>query len=342
MIMLEITNNMRMLVPLIVTIMVSKIIADSIAHGVNHQVLHLNPYVHLLEDALSEDQLLVLEGLTVHDACVSEVVVLHETEPIGQITTLLEATTFEGYPVIDSHNRLIGVVTRVQLAKALINYNSVKSTFFDIAAMCCTDPDITLWTMPLSRAFHHFRSSGLQRLCVVDETHELIGILTRTDFSRLGKPGHEGVEEIRSLINRKHARAAAGLSRKVEPNISEHDAWNETSPQSPSLLDEQSCSEKSRCSLTFHIPEGDEVVPEDTPSVNSSSRRVTDEQTVHSTRGDGGERVHAISSHAGTRPPISSYFEHREGHDAAQSEADLAVNCRQEVASSDSSAGDHP
>jgi CBS domain-containing protein len=208
---------MKMVTPLLVTIMVSKLVADTIAVGVNHQVLHLNPNFHLLEDALSEDHLLVIETLTTHDLCVSEVVVLREHEPIGQIMSLLMSTSFEGYPVVGSHNKLLGFVPRINLANAVARYNPQEGTLLHILNMATAAPDITPWNMPLARAYHHFRSSGLQRLCVVDENNELIGLLTRTDFARLCKHGHEGVEEIRNLINRKHAKIAAGMMPRDGP-----------------------------------------------------------------------------------------------------------------------------
>merc|ERR1719456_359170 len=107
------------MVPLILVTLVSKVVADFFTEGVNHQILHLNSNVHLLADALSEDHLLVLEGLTVHDACVSEVVVLREREPVGQIMSLLMSSAFQSYPVVDAADRLVTVVSRVQLVNAL-------------------------------------------------------------------------------------------------------------------------------------------------------------------------------------------------------------------------------
>merc|ERR1712216_240471 len=167
------------------------------AAGVNHQVLHANSAVQLLEDSFGEDHLLVVVG--------------HTHESVGQIMSLLMQSNHEGFPVVDERNHLISLVSRVQLATALATANEpTPSTLINVAQLANTAPDITTWDMPLARAFHHFRSSGLKHLCVVDEHHELLGILTRTDFAKLCCPGNEGVEEIKSLITRKHAMAASG------------------------------------------------------------------------------------------------------------------------------------
>merc|ERR1712039_701248 len=45
----------------------------------------------------------------------------------------------------------------------------------------------------------------------------LLGIITRTDLSRLCDEGPHGVEEVRNLINRKHAANAAGMVAVVVP-----------------------------------------------------------------------------------------------------------------------------
>lgn len=215
MIMLEITNNMNMLVPTIVVAMVSKVVADYFVDGVNHQVLHLNSSVHMLADALSEDHLLVLEGLTVHDACVSEVVVLREREPVGQIMSLLMSSIFQSYPVVDAGDRLVTIASRIQLVNALAAYDPHQGNLIDVRQLASeTTPDIVTWNTPVAKAYQHFRASGLQNLCITDEGNKLLGILTRTDFARFCGTRKEGVDTIKAIINNRDARAAAGYSSR--------------------------------------------------------------------------------------------------------------------------------
>jgi len=75
---LEITNNVYMLLPLMLVIMTSKIIGDHFTLSVYDIVLESNPDIHLLEDDLSEDQRLIFDGITAHDACSADVVILRE------------------------------------------------------------------------------------------------------------------------------------------------------------------------------------------------------------------------------------------------------------------------
>jgi len=212
---LEITNNMYLLLPLMLVIMSSKIVADRFNPSVYDVVIELNPEVQLLEDNLSEDMLIVLEGLTAHDACTAEVAVLREIETVRQVVATLMQTHYSTYPIIDTAGRLVGTVSRVQLAAVLAHQESMKAEPDDVIYvldLSDMSPEMTLWNTPLSRSFHHFRSLGLQHLCVVGESMVLLGILTRTDFAKLCQHGHEGVEEVRRLYHRKHAAIVAGAA----------------------------------------------------------------------------------------------------------------------------------
>jgi len=212
---LEITNNMYLLLPLMMVIMTAKTVADRFNPSVYDIVLELNPEIHLLEDNLSEDMYIVLEGLTAHDACTAEVAVLREIETVRQICCTLMQTQFGTYPLIDEGGRLVGTVSRMQLTMLLAQHQAAMTkgapeelvNLQDLAEM---SPEMTLWNTPLTRSFQHFRSLGLQHLCVVGESMVLLGILTRTDFARLCLHGHEGVEEVSTLVHRKHAAISAG------------------------------------------------------------------------------------------------------------------------------------
>jgi len=220
MIMLEITNNMRLLVPLIVTIMLSKIVADRISPSVNHVILSLNPQVHMLEDELSEDRIMVLEHLAVHDACTAEVVVLREREKTAHVVSLLMQSSFGGYPIVDDANRLVGLAGRSRLIHALsdkLDYiqdtqdSTTLDEYINIKNLADHQPNVTYWNMPVAHAYRHFKSAGLQHLCVISGRNELLGILTRTDFAHLCHPGRVGVDYVRNLIHRRDAAITAGL-----------------------------------------------------------------------------------------------------------------------------------
>lgn len=210
---LEITNNVYLLLPLMLVIMTSKQLADRFGPSVYDIVLESNPDIHLLEDGLSEDHHLVLTGLTVHDVCTAEVLVVQTAETAEQIMNLLIQSTFAAYPIVDAQGRLVGMVSRTKLLAQLSEYNgqAQEGTLINLMQLAGEATEVTNWKTPVPRAFRHFCSTGLQHLCVIDERHVLLGILTRTDFARLCRSGHHGVDEVRKFIHRKQAAFAAGL-----------------------------------------------------------------------------------------------------------------------------------
>jgi chloride channel 7 len=225
MIMLEITANMHLILPIMLSVFVAKTIADRFIVSAYDLVLELNPDVHMLEGDLDEDRLLVLEKLTVHDACTTDVLVLRGVEPMSNVVSILSRSSYGFYPVVDAQNHLLGVVGRVQLARSLSETAASSEDLDDsatptdssnnmrtmIAVMRYADaaPMVVHWSAPLAREFRHFRTNGMQHLCVVDEEHKLQGFLTRTDFSRLCQAGQHGRDELAHIVNRKVAAAAA-------------------------------------------------------------------------------------------------------------------------------------
>jgi chloride channel 7 len=209
---LEITNNMNMLLPLMLVIMASKQVADLFGPSVYDIVLEGNPEVHLLDDGLSEDHELVLEGLTVHDLAATDVYVFKSFEQLEKVMQVLLSTNYSAYPVVDVDGRLLGIVDRTKLLLVVDQEKELVGTGQSISLICLaeTAPEVTHCNTPVVRAYRHFRASGLQHLCVVDHKNALQGIATRTDFAKLCKAGKEGVEAVREVIQRKEAAASSG------------------------------------------------------------------------------------------------------------------------------------
>eukprot|EP00747_Dinoflagellata_sp_TGD_P108019 gnl/TRDRNA2_/TRDRNA2_170294_c2_seq6.p1 gnl/TRDRNA2_/TRDRNA2_170294_c2~~gnl/TRDRNA2_/TRDRNA2_170294_c2_seq6.p1 ORF type:complete len:526 (+),score=79.43 gnl/TRDRNA2_/TRDRNA2_170294_c2_seq6:117-1694(+) len=217
MIFLEITSSMRLLVPLIVTILLSKTVADRLSFGINHVMIEQNKRLNMLEDELTEDRTMVLDRLNVHDVCTAEVVVLREREKTEHIVGLMMQSAFAGYPIVTGSNRLVGLVTRPVLTHALAqklkdeNGMDMSNEYINVRSLSDAPPEVTYWNRSVAHCYRHFKAAGLQHLCIINERNELLGILTRTDFAHLCHPGQEGVDYIKSVIARRHAAIAAGM-----------------------------------------------------------------------------------------------------------------------------------
>jgi len=217
---MEITNNMYLLLPLMLVIMISKQSADLGGPSVYDICLEANPDVHLLEDSLSEDHILVLKNLVAHDICTADITVVRQFEKAAQIMKLLAHVNYAGFPIVDNDGRLVGLVTRARLVALLVKRakdNKLKNNSLPIMRLSEAMPEVTHWQTPVARAFQHFRNSGLQHLCVVDDSYTLLGILTRTDMAKLCKSGQHGIEEVRHFIDAKRAALMSGATIDTTP-----------------------------------------------------------------------------------------------------------------------------
>lgn len=148
---------------------------------------------------------------------------------------------------------------------ALALYDPLQGSLVDVKKLAeGAVPDIAAWDTPVSKAYHHFRSSGLQHLCVIDNSYTLVGIMTRTDLAHFCGLRQEGVEHIRAVMNRRDALIAAGAHRlKLTP------------VQLGGMIDDQQasdCSEITATSSNGSTPCGTPRIEEEEsfcfPSVN--------------------------------------------------------------------------
>lgn len=268
MIMLEITSNMRMLLPLMLCIMIAKAVADRFTVSVYDVILELNPSIHMLE-RLDEDREAMLQNLNVHDVCNADVVVLKANEPLSSIIRVLLVTQYSGYPVVDSHHHVLGFVARTQLAEIIADHAVVmddsepyspqapgKNPTINVVDYADTASETIRWSASVSRGFRQFSATGIQHLCVVDEFNILLGILTRTDFSKLGAHGAHGRKEVQEILDRKLARGEGGSNsprmQKKRVGAAKYSPWGAATPDassrpSPSAPSSRRSSRQHNC-----------------------------------------------------------------------------------------------
>jgi chloride channel 7 len=127
-IMIEITNDVRFLLPIMLSVMVAKWVADSITHSLYHALMEakclpfLNPEV-TLHGAMDGD----LERFTVaqlleaihHGDQTVVTMGAGESETFGSVARKLDETTHGAFPVVHEDGRFEGLVSRTQLLAIL-------------------------------------------------------------------------------------------------------------------------------------------------------------------------------------------------------------------------------
>jgi len=79
-----------------------------------------------------------------------------------------------------------------------------KNSTINLLPYADQTPEVKHWNTPLERTFRHFAAAGLRHLCLVDEMHRLVGILTRSDLAPLCHP-RTRESSARFLLMRKQA-----------------------------------------------------------------------------------------------------------------------------------------
>eukprot|EP00927_Polykrikos_kofoidii_P035917 TRINITY_DN30403_c0_g1_i1.p1 TRINITY_DN30403_c0_g1~~TRINITY_DN30403_c0_g1_i1.p1 ORF type:complete len:1154 (+),score=143.52 TRINITY_DN30403_c0_g1_i1:151-3612(+) len=235
MIVVELTNSMRLLLPVMLVILISKGIADRFTESAYDIGILLHPLGHIsvIQGELDEEDMPLLRLLTIHDACTVEVHTLKCVESTSHMMATLLQTQFSGFPLVSTpENQVVGLLLREKLVEALQAAGaSENDSPMNLLPYADQTPEVKHWNTPLARAHRHFTAAGLRHLCVVDESHRLVGILTRSDLAHLSHP-RTRLMALRTLLVRK--RTALGEDSNADYCQSESE-YSDAASAVPSL-----------------------------------------------------------------------------------------------------------
>jgi len=221
-IMLETTNNIKYLLPIMLVLMISKFVGDwfNISLYDMHVQLDALPFV---ESHPPKD----LSKLYAKDVMKAPVKTLPLRPTVATVTSLLNETSHNGFPVVDAEGHFLGIILRNQLC-VLINARCFRAASArDVASKTAGESalpnipklgdfasslhsktlrvdsviartnddaklDLFLFMNPapvtvqectrLSRVYQLYRSMGIRHLAVVDRCNVVVGILTRQEL----------------------------------------------------------------------------------------------------------------------------------------------------------------
>ncbi|KAG6542958.1 hypothetical protein Mapa_015650 [Marchantia paleacea] len=221
-ILLELTNNLRMLPLIMLVLLVSKTVGDSFNDAVFDIHVQLKGFPFL--DAHPEP---FMRHLTAREAIKYTPVTFNSVEKVGTVVEVLRTTRHNAFPVLEENGTVLcGLVLRshimVLLEKRAFlshyddSYNPNRACFssvdfakagsgkgmrienmhvspeeqemyVDLRFVTNTSPYTVVETMSLAKAFTLFRQLGLRHLCVIpkksrNEGSPIVGLLTRHDF----------------------------------------------------------------------------------------------------------------------------------------------------------------
>jgi chloride channel 7 len=210
-ILLEITNDLQFLLPIMMSIIVAKAIADFFTPPL-YDMLILLKCLPFLEAEPS----FVMEKLRCSDVMSHPVKVLRPVMRVNEMLDLFDACSHSGFPVVNPEGRLLGTILRSHIltivdqrwyteesmarlkradffekatTKEKLTAGEIRRRYpdrlqdvmdvrpFMNAAAISVSPDFSV-----ARAFVLFRTMGLRHLTVVDGTNCVVGMITRKDL----------------------------------------------------------------------------------------------------------------------------------------------------------------
>jgi chloride channel 7 len=218
-IVLELTNDIDLLLPIMLAIGIAKQVADCFNRGLYDIHIGLNK-IPMLEAGLNfADQ-----DLPARSIMSMSVVSVGELVPHKRLREIIATNAHHGFPVTssdapsgspDMSRVFAGIISRQRIVELLASTSDSSSEvdancLIDLRPHCDRSPYTVCETLPLRRVFRLFTTMGLRHLVVVDRQSLVVGMITRKDLLKeqdtfngeklQGKDGNSGPQVV-SLTN---------------------------------------------------------------------------------------------------------------------------------------------
>ena len=174
----EMTNDYRIILPLMFAVVVSLIVSQRLQHDSVYALGLARKGIRLQRGRDVE----VLDTITVSEVMQTETSTLLESDPLYVAAEAFSQSRHHGLPVLDARGELYGILTVQDLERAQLNGEGAIS----IGQACTREvltafPDETIGT-----ALRRMSTRDIGRLPVVarDNRRQLLGVLRRTDLVR--------------------------------------------------------------------------------------------------------------------------------------------------------------
>jgi CIC family chloride channel protein len=179
-ILFEMTNDYRIILPLMLATVISTLISRIISRDSIYTLKLSRKGVHLQEGTDID----VMQAVTVGEVMNTHFDTIPADMPLIDLQTLFQTTHSHGFPVVDSQGNLVGIISISDLDRALQDGELEGKTVADIATtrgLLLTYPDEPMWT-----ALNRLGARDVSRLPVVERSNpkHIVGIIRRADIVR--------------------------------------------------------------------------------------------------------------------------------------------------------------
>ena len=183
-ILFEMTDDYRIILPLMLATVVSTVLAEHLSRESIYTLKLLRRGVRL-EQGRDID---VMQGVLVGEAMSTRVDTVSADLSLVELEQIFAESHHHGFPVLDEHGELFGVVTLQDLGRAAEQGALARRTVRDIAtrSVLTVFPDEPMWV-----ALKRLGTRDVGRLPVVDRRNprRLVGLIRRSDIVRAYRVG---------------------------------------------------------------------------------------------------------------------------------------------------------
>ena len=169
----EMTGNYKILPPLMITCVISAIVV----RWWSKYSIYTLKLVRRGIDVERYEYGDLMESVTVSEAMIPVVITVRQTDSVRNVGLKIKSTNHRGFPVMSADGRLVGMITRTDINRALAEGGSEQT----VGSVMSTDLIVCYPNESLKTALHKMASKNIGRVPVVerDNKEHLVGILTR-------------------------------------------------------------------------------------------------------------------------------------------------------------------
>jgi len=182
-ILFELTGDYRIIMPLMLTVVITTIISQQILKGESIYTLKLSRRGVHLSRGRDVD---ILEGVLVKEVMSHDFNVISMNDNLSNLSILLNQTSSHGVVVLDDDGKLFGIVTVSDLRNAISSNSNLDETKVKDVATKRADLLITYPNETIGQALYRMGSRGLGRLPVIsrDDPGQILGLIRRQNIIR--------------------------------------------------------------------------------------------------------------------------------------------------------------
>ena len=182
-ILFELTGDYRIILPLMLTVVITTIISQQLLKGESIYTLKLSRRGVHLSRGRDVD---ILEGVLVKEVMSHDFNVISMNDTLRNLSILLNQTSSHGVVVLDEAGKLFGVVTVSDLRNVISSNFDLDETKVKDVATKRTDLLITYSDETIGQALYRMGSRGLGRLPVIsrEDPGHVLGLVRRQNIIR--------------------------------------------------------------------------------------------------------------------------------------------------------------